>query len=95
VRGGFIGEPFGSLDSAVDYVEHADGLDIAEIDNNTLLLVFDVHSEAGEGVAEMELRWEPLGEQPELHVRSAHIGRWPLASASRASTSCAARHSTV
>jgi Tol biopolymer transport system component len=74
-RVGFIGEPFGAFDGQTDFEQHVDGLDIAGIDDNRLLLVFDVHSEAGEGAAEVELIWDPVLEQPELRLRSAHIGR--------------------
>lgn len=72
-RVGFVGEPF---DLSEDYLQHTDDLEIEEIDGNTLLLLFDVHSEAGEGVVELELVWKPGTEEPELRFRSAHLPRF-------------------
>ncbi len=72
-RFGFIGEPFSQLE---DYAQHTDNLDIVPVDNDTLRLLFDVHSEAGEGVVEVELRWISGAEEPELEIRSAHLPRF-------------------
>lgn len=71
-RSGFIGEPF---DDVGDFLQHTDGLEIQSVDDDTLILVFDVHSEAGEGAIELELGWLVDGEKPLLRFRSAHVSR--------------------
>ncbi len=70
-RIGFIGEPFGNG----DYVQHVDEVNIVEVDNDTLTVIYNIHSEAGEGVLEIVLKWISTSEQPELHFRSAHVSR--------------------
>lgn len=71
-RIGFIGEPF-SLEK--DYLQHVDNVNITEVDTYTIKVVYDIHSEAGEGVLEVELKWITATLQPELHLRSAHVSR--------------------
>jgi hypothetical protein len=72
VRLGFVGEPFSEDD---DYLQHVDAVNIVEIDADTLVVIYDVHSEAGEGILEVELQWIAATERPELHFRSAHVPR--------------------
>ncbi len=74
-RIGFIGEPFDDLS---DYIQHIDEVSIFVIDNDTLRIVYNIHSEAGEGVLELELKWDAVNEQPELYFRSAHAIRSSL-----------------
>jgi len=72
-RLGFIGEPFGPN----DFVQHTDNLSITVIDSDTILLLFDVHSEAGEGVVEIRVTWNDLLRQPELDFKLAQVARFP------------------
>ncbi|MBE7553242.1 MAG: hypothetical protein HS126_19400 [Anaerolineales bacterium] len=71
-RTGFIGEPF-SLEK--DYLQHVDNVNITEVDTYTIRVIYDIHSEAGEGILEVELKWITATLQPELHFRSAHVSR--------------------
>ena len=74
-RIGFVvGEPFGSN----DYLQHVDEVNITVINDHTLLIVYSIHSEAGEGVLELELGWDATNERPELRFRSAHATRSSL-----------------
>ena len=73
-RLGFIGEPF----SEDDYLQHVDEVSISVLDDDTLLIVYSIHSEAGEGTLEFELTWDSEHERPELAFRSAHAVRAAL-----------------
>ncbi|MDH3601666.1 MAG: hypothetical protein OEU26_18815, partial [Candidatus Tectomicrobia bacterium] len=73
-RFGFIHDPF----TPSDYLQHIDHIDITVINDNILLVTFDIHSEAGEGVLQVELHWNEASQQPELHLRSAHVLRLNL-----------------
>lgn len=73
-RIGFIGEPFG----VSDYLQHVDEVNISAINDDTLLIVYSIHSEAGEGVLEVELGWDAINERPELRFHSAHATRSSL-----------------
>ena len=70
-RIGFIGEPFGDN----DFQQHVDEVNISVVDDDTLLIIYNIHSEAGEGVMELELKWDSTNESPELNFRSAHVIR--------------------
>ncbi len=70
VRAGFIGEPFGAL----DYLQHVDELDIYT-DTENIRFVYSIHSEAGEGVLELTVRWDDTTHRPILQFRSAHTIR--------------------
>jgi hypothetical protein len=69
-RFGFVEEPFVS-----DYKQHVDQVSISVLDDNRLLILFNIHSEAGEGVLQFELDWDAVNEQPELHFTSAYATR--------------------
>jgi len=73
VRTGFIGPPFAAYDGQEELEQHLERLDITVVDDAALVLLLDVHSEAGEGVLELELRWDPAFEQPILRARSARL----------------------
>jgi hypothetical protein len=76
VRLGFIGEPW---HSEQDYQQHVDKVSLQVIDDDTLIVTYNVHSEAGEGVLEATLKWIPDSQTPEVHIRSAHAVRSTLA----------------
>ncbi|MBL7200050.1 MAG: PKD domain-containing protein [Anaerolineae bacterium] len=74
-RVGFIGEPF----TENDLLQHVDQVHIVAVDDETMVVVYDIHSQAGEGVLEVEMRWIEAAGKPELHFRSAHALRSELA----------------
>ncbi len=76
VRVGFFGEPF----SVNDYLQHVDEVSITVVGNNSLIILCNVHSEAGEGVLELEVTWDDVNEQPRIDIRSAHAVRSGLPS---------------
>ena len=66
-RVGFIGpEPF-----VRERKQHIENVDIITTDPEVLRLVFDVRSEAGEGVIDVRLLWDAVRERPMLSFRSA------------------------
>ncbi len=71
-RFGFIGEPFSSNE---DFRQHIDEVDISVQDNDTLIVVYNIHSQVGEGVIELTLKWDREDEKPTLEFRSAHALR--------------------
>ncbi len=70
-RFGFIGEPFGEE----DFRQHLDRLSIEEVDDDTLRLTLDVHSEVGEGALEVVVHWQETQEVPRVEVRLATSSR--------------------
>ncbi|MEA3333134.1 MAG: hypothetical protein U9Q58_06030, partial [Pseudomonadota bacterium] len=70
-RFGFIGKPF----SADDYLQHLDNLEIEVVDDLEIRIRYDIHSEAGEGCAEVTIFWDAELEHPLLQFSSAHISR--------------------
>ncbi len=68
---GFIGEPFGDN----DYFQHTENINLIPVDKNTLVILYDVHSEAGEGVIEATLKWDPTAEEPSVIFRAAMVPR--------------------
>lgn len=73
VRTGFIGEPFGPS----DFVGHVDELSVTVVSHDLLRILYNVHSEAGEGVVEVDLVWNARSETPELRFRASNLARFP------------------
>ena len=56
-------------------VQHVKGVSLQTVDDATLVVVYDVHSEAGEVVIEATLSWDPIRERPWITFRAAHSPR--------------------
>lgn len=67
VRLGFIRNPFAPGEAR----QHCDELSITAKDDQTLLLLLNVHGEPGEGVLAIELAWDEVLRQPVVHCQSA------------------------
>ncbi len=70
IRTGFIGEPFIN-----EIVQHSDEVDIQPQEDGSLHILFNVHSEIGEGVALVVLTWDSETQSPLLDFSFSRIYR--------------------
>lgn len=72
-RIGFIGEPF---DENADYPQYIDEVNLVKVDNDNLIVIYNIHSKAGEGVLIVQLHWNAATNRPELTFRTAQMSRF-------------------